>query len=100
MKFKQIDDKRIEPRYAFPKTIEYTTGPDSGQHKGVIINISKSGICLYMYETHGKGQTITIKSNLPVEPRTAAIRWVKEVSDGFYQTGLQFVQHEPLSPRP
>ncbi len=94
MILEQRDEKRIEPRYAYPKTIEYTTESNgsSGFHKGVVINISKAGICLYLYTTHTEGQTITIKSNLPVNFRAATIRWVKQLSEGFYKSGLQFIQ--------
>lgn len=94
MNFEGAVEKRNEPRYDCPKTIEYITGSNdsSGQHIGVVINISRTGICLYVYETHNEGQTITIKSSLPVEPRTATVRWVKKVSDGLYKSGLQFVQ--------
>lgn len=95
MIFNRIDDKRIEPRYAYPKTIEYATGSNNedGFHKGVVINISRSGICLYVYASHSEGQMITIKSNLPVESRTAMVKWIKKVGDGFYKSGLQFIRH-------
>jgi hypothetical protein len=46
-----------------------------------------------MYTTHSEGQMITIKSNLPVESRTAMVKWIKKVGDGFYKSGMQFIRH-------
>lgn len=93
MVFERTEEKRKEQRYAYPKTIEYTTGLDNGDvfHRGVVVNISKSGICLYVYAAHTEGQLITIRSSLPVDPRTAVVKWVKKISEGFYQSGMEFV---------
>ncbi|HEX9135394.1 MAG TPA: hypothetical protein VF905_00430, partial [Nitrospirota bacterium] len=36
------------------------------------------------------GQTIVIKSALPVDYRRAVIRWIKQESDRFYKAGFLF----------
>ncbi len=88
-------EHRSDPRYAYPKTVEYTITSldDSDTFKGVVVNISKTGICLYLYAIHAEGETITIKSGLPVQSRTAMVKWIKKVNEGFYKAGLEFIQH-------
>jgi hypothetical protein len=86
-------ERRNSLRYDFPKRIEYGLSPKSSDEifYGVTINISNSGLCLYIFKLIPEGQKITIKSNLPISYQTASIRWIKKVDDDFYQAGLMFV---------
>lgn len=83
-------EKRRHPRYDFPSTIEYGVNPDvEGQiYKGVTINISDSGLCLYVSTPLSEGEELTIKSALPVTYHTATVCWVQKVDEDFYKTGL------------
>ncbi len=89
------EDQRHEPRYAYPKTVEYVlpSGGRPGTLKGVVVNISKGGICLYLYSDYIEGETIVIQNTLPVTSRTASIRWIKKINVGFYKAGLQSTTH-------
>jgi hypothetical protein len=81
-------------RYDFPATIEYVMGSQADHevlHKGVTINLSSTGMCMYIFDPLPKGQQVTIKTALPVDFRTAAICWTRKVDDNFYRSGLKFV---------
>lgn len=82
-------------RYDFPATIEYVTGPqsdDQAVHKGVTINLSSTGVGLYLFDLLPEGQQITIRTTLPIDSRTAAICWTRREDDNFYRSGLKFVE--------
>ncbi len=86
-------EKRKSPRYAYPKTVRYTAATGNAQedsHRGVVTNISRTGIGLYVYMILPEGEMITFQSELPVEPRHAMVKWSKEVSKDLYQAGLEF----------
>jgi hypothetical protein len=85
-------EKRQEQRYAFPSTIDYILihGSAAEVHKGVTIDVSQTGLGLYLFDPLPEGQTIFIKSPLPVGSRTATICWIKKESDDFYKSGLKF----------
>jgi len=87
------NERRKDIRYDFPKKIEYVLNPEtSGKiYSGVITNISKSGLCLYIFHPLTEGQKIIIKSTLPVSHQTADVRWIKKVDNDFYKAGLIFV---------
>jgi c-di-GMP-binding flagellar brake protein YcgR len=85
---------RRDTRYDFPATIEYVMGSQTGDeavHKGVTINLSLTGLGLYIFDLLPEGQQITIKSALPVDARTATICWTRKEDDNFYRTGLKFI---------
>ncbi len=87
-------EKRKDRRSIFPSTIEYTLDPASGEEsfKGVTVNISNSGLCFYATSPMGEGQEILIRSNLPVIYRKATVRWIKQLNEEAYKTGLMFVK--------
>lgn len=69
-------EKRKSPRYAYPKTVCYTAAvhAQEASHRGVVTNISRTGIGLYVYTILPEGAVITFQSDLPVEPRHAMVR--------------------------
>lgn len=85
-------EKRKSLRYDFPKRIEYGLSPKISDETfyGVTINISDSGLCLYIFNLLPEGQKITIKNNLPVSYRTALVRWIKKVDADLYKAGVMF----------
>ncbi len=85
---------RENTRYDFPATIEYVMGSqadDEVAHKGVTINLSSTGLGMYIFDLLPKGQQVTIKTALPVDSRTAAICWTRKEDVNFYRTGLKFI---------
>jgi hypothetical protein len=87
--------KTRDARYDFPATIEYVKGSqtdDEVVHKAVTINLSTTGLGMYIFDLLPNGQLITIKTTLPVDSRTAAICWTRKEDDNFYRTGLKFIK--------
>jgi hypothetical protein len=81
-------DQRKHERFNFPYTIEYLD-PYNGNDliKGIAINISESGICLYIPQYLNKGQEITIKSVIYSFPQKATVCWSEKYDDVFYTVG-------------
>ena len=86
-------DRRKEERYPFLKTIRYACVPDTGgDFRGVTIDISKSGMSMYLFNTHSISEclVIEVRDKLPVAFRTGTVRWVQQVDSDLYRAGLQF----------
>ncbi|MEJ2684208.1 MAG: PilZ domain-containing protein [Candidatus Sulfobium sp.] len=87
-------ERRRYRRSIFPSTIEYgiKTEVTGETFKGVAVNISESGLCLYTSSVLNEGQEISIMSVLPVPSRTAAVRWSKSLNADVCKVGLMFVK--------
>jgi len=85
-------DKRRHLRYSFPYTVEYVLNPNTTDEifKGVLLNISNSGLCLCIFNHLAEGQKITIKSIIPTPCQKATVRWVKKFNNDSYIAGLMF----------
>jgi hypothetical protein len=83
-------ERREHPRYDFPHRIEYALNHETPgeSFNAVTINISKRGLCLYVFNSLGEGQKMVINGTLPVPFRTASVRWIKKIEDNFYKIGL------------
>jgi c-di-GMP-binding flagellar brake protein YcgR len=83
-------ERRKHIRYDFPHRIEYALNPETSDEifKAVTINISKTGLCLYVFDSLGEGQKMVIRSTLPVPLKTVSVRWTKKIEDNFYKVGL------------
>jgi len=85
-------ERRKDVRQPYPRVIEYSLTPVSNEKlKGVTVNISNSGLALYIFSHLIQGQEILIRSFMPVDYRKASVRWVKEIDDGILQAGCMFV---------
>jgi len=86
-------ERRGNSRYDLPDQIEYVLDPDTtGKvYKGVTIEVSYSGMRLYVFHLLARGQKLTIRSALPISSQTATVKWIEKVEDGFYKTGLMFI---------
>jgi hypothetical protein len=85
---------RKAPRYDFPSTIEYVLGSQADNEvarKGVTIDLSAAGLCMYIFDPLPHGQEIMIKTTLPVGSRTAAICWTKKEENSLFRSGLKFI---------
>ena len=87
-------ERRRDRRTIFPSTIEYgmKAAATGETFKGVAVNISESGLCLYTSSFLKEGQEIAIMSALPVSSRVASVRWTRSVNDDVCKVGLMFVE--------
>jgi c-di-GMP-binding flagellar brake protein YcgR len=84
---------RKDPRYDYPSTIQYVVGSqadDEVARKGITIDLSATGLCMYVFDPLPQGQKIIIKTALPVDSRTAVICWTRKESS-LYRSGLKFI---------
>ncbi len=88
-------EKRRCERYDFPLPIEFCIGAEDPEniHRGVLVNISITGMGAYLFSPLHPGQKITFKSSLPVECRVATVQWVKQHDTRFFLTGFKFTDH-------
>lgn len=86
-------DKRRHIRYDTISEVQYVLNRMHSEEifDGVIVNISKSGICLLTTNPLNKGQDITIKSKFPATPQTATVRWSTKYHDLYYKAGLELI---------
>jgi hypothetical protein len=85
-------DRRRHLRYDFNLAIEYIKDPGivSTIYKGIITDISNSGLRILTPSPLNVGQAITIKNALPAYPQTAVVRWVENPDSASYKAGLEF----------
>jgi len=88
----EMVERRRDIRQPYPRVIEYSATPASDETlKGVAVNISNSGLALYIFGQLIQGQEIHIRSFIPVDYRKASVRWVREIDEGILQAGFMFV---------
>lgn len=85
-------EKRGQTRFDCNATIEYVLEHDAHENiqKAVMTDITNYGFGAYIYSPLRVGQTIVIKSALPVDYRRAVTRWIRQESDRFYKAGFLF----------
>jgi hypothetical protein len=88
-----VSERRKAVRYDFPSTIEFNMGTESGEknRKAVTINISKSGLCLYLFESLWRHDEIQLSSMLPMASKKASVRWIKKIDEGVFKAGVSFM---------
>ncbi len=83
----QLNNRRHE-RFNFPYTIEcFDPHNDEEIIKGIAMNISVSGICLYIPQKLDKGQEITIRSVIYSCPQKATVCWIEKYDNDYYKVG-------------
>ena len=86
-----VIEKRKLGRHPYHGMVEFClNGNESGVSHGLGINISESGMCLYIWGDLCTGQVITIKSRLPVNARRGTILWIKNLHGSFNIAGFIF----------
>lgn len=86
-------DMRSEERFPYLKTIKHVSVSDTGEgFKGVTVDISKSGMSLYIFCPCNirEGLHVRINDNLPLASTSGVVRWVRQVDQDIYRAGLQF----------
>lgn len=64
--------------------------PEDAVSKGVIANISKSGVCLLTPKALNEGESILLKSDDSSPAQKAAVRWCRQYENFHYRAGLEF----------
>ncbi|MHB8880864.1 MAG: PilZ domain-containing protein [Thermodesulfovibrionales bacterium] len=85
---KPVATIRKEERYPFDAEIAYACDTSNAVHKGLVINLSNTGLCLKTDIPLSEGQAIALKTDLPNTISTVIVRWVKELSAGQYMAGF------------
>ncbi len=91
MSFDSVNTRR-HPRYLFSDNIEFRldysgAGP---RLRGISVNISDSGMCLYTSKPIYVGQTVSLETDLPVPYKKASVMWVQNRTEDLYRAGLMF----------
>ena len=84
------DERRRHLRYTYLANTEYMLNPStSGEiFECAVVNVSDSGINLFISRPLDMGQEITIRGDVPNLARTAVVRWTRNLG-GFYTVGLE-----------
>jgi hypothetical protein len=93
-------EKREYFRFDLANVVELMSGdaPPSDGFRGVTINISETGMCLFVFQPVSRNDRISIvKSMLPLCHWQGNVRWVNTLAPEFYKIGLQFDPAEGVS---
>lgn len=86
-------DRRKFFRHNFPSMIEYkvANGVESSLiAKGITVNRSDSGLCLYVFLPIEEGQKLKIlEGNLPVRCGSGVVQWIHQEKNGLFKVGLK-----------
>lgn len=90
----RLKDRRKTERYPFPASIQYglNGGSDPSLSKAVTMNVSSSGLCMYLFEKMEKGQEITINDEHPALKGRARVQWINKLENSFFIAGLEFLR--------
>ena len=84
-------NRRMHIRYDIEKEIHYVlSDQDQKRYKGIIINISDSGMGLFVFSPLHEGQEIIIKSDETSLNRKGNVRWCHEMGENIFKIGLDF----------
>jgi hypothetical protein len=89
----ESSEKREYYRFDLANVVELAKNdaatPD--QFRGVTINISETGMCLFVFQPVDTNDRLSIvKSMLPLCHRAGSVRWVNALAPEFYKVGLLF----------
>jgi len=85
---------RRDRRYDYPSRIDYVLGSQAeGEvvRRGITIDLSSTGLCMYLLDPLPQGQKITIMTALPVASQAAVICWTRKDENSLYRSGLKFI---------
>jgi len=87
-------ERRKQPRNMFVRHVEYMLPPDTGMadqegSRGVTVNMSSSGLCLYVFKPLSAGQELKIIHGIPGKKK-AMVQWIEQITVDTYKAGLQF----------
>jgi hypothetical protein len=90
----EVSERRKHRRYDRRNSIGFrlNSSDPTPTLRGLIINISKSGMCLCTFNPIYVDQKITISDPLPMPYRKANAQWVQKKSEDFYKAGFMFIE--------
>jgi hypothetical protein len=89
--------QRRQERYTFHQYVNYgvdsnSSNPGDKIFKGVTVNFSQSGLCLYVFHPLAEGNRIIISKDNNKDPhQTSTVRWVKKINEEVYKVGLMYI---------
>lgn len=90
------EERRRYSRNVYNETIEFvhdTNGTDSSPAvaRGLSVNLSFSGICMYVFSPLANGQKLMIVKGLSTSnPVLASVQWLVPVAENMYKAALSF----------
>lgn len=95
MPFEGIE-KRSEPRRSYHAPINFILKEKGDRMlKGVVSNISMSGLGMYSFSQLNVGQVIIVQSLLPGRHIEYGVRWCRELVADFFEVGLRMTEDGP-----
>ena len=87
----RVMKERGETRCDSHHIVEFVFKPhtDRKVFKGVTVNLSIQGLCLYVFTPLKKGQEINIRKGLRAAA-PAVVMWWKKLDTGLFKVGLRF----------
>ena len=88
----KLSERRSYVRYNFPQKIQYINPDTLEEISSVIIDISYSGMCLYMFSPVKVGQEIIIQRRRQFYKK-GVIAWFSKIVEEYdiYKVGLKFL---------
>jgi hypothetical protein len=83
--------KRKEKRYVSNEEVACVVQPNSKFMKGIVVNMSNSGLCLKADSLLREEQIVIIHPDHLNPSQTASVRWAMKIQSGSYMMGLQYV---------
>ncbi len=88
-------ERRKYPRDIVVTTIDYAFSESIHEEvheaakRAVTVNVSNSGLCLYLFSPVREGQEIKLYASFfPEHCKCATVRWVKKISSDLFKVGL------------
>ena len=90
-------NKRAHIRHDLQTEIHYILESQTDHLlKGILTDISDTGLNLYVFQALPEGQIIMIKSDTRDLNKRAIVRWCRELGDNIYRTGVMFLNNEKV----
>jgi CheY-like chemotaxis protein len=89
---------RKEMRDPVHLNVVYSVPSRSGQFKGAITNMSRSGFCLRIDHELSDNELTVIDADLPLSCQKASVRWTKRIDNDGYLAGVNCSQNSRSQP--
>ena len=86
--YQPLGSRRRDIRTIFSSEIEYALDLRENNRSGLILNLSKNGLCMKIEQPLYRHQVVKINTPLPNSCKVASVRWVKPSRDNSYTVGL------------
>ena len=87
-------ERRSMPRIVLPCTIEFVIEQTEkpGALTAEVMNISDSGLRIYLSYPLSEGQELLVRDRLPNDCQRYRVRWCSKLSENFFEAGLKPLQ--------